>query len=123
MNYPWFAVAPGLVDNQTPLKNKIKTFICPSAPGGADRTVTGTFTFGTAFPYAGLAVTDYATCSSINTNSITFFGYPSGTNQAATYSSMRPSIKGAGTMTYLGVPNQSEASMTSITDGTSNTIM
>jgi Protein of unknown function (DUF1559) len=57
--FPWFAFVPGLVDNHTPLRTQIKTFICPSSPGGPNRTVSGTFTFGTAFPYQNLGVIDY----------------------------------------------------------------
>lgn len=123
MNYPWFAVIPGVVDNQTPLRNQIKTFICPSAPGGSNRTVTGTFNFGTSFPYQNLAVTDYATNSSINPGSITFFGYPAGTTQATLYSAMRPKLEGAGLGPYLGATASQPATMVGVTDGTSNTIL
>ena len=122
LKYPWFAVAPGLVDNQAPLRNKVKTFICPSAPGGAERTVSGTFKFGATFPYAGLAVTDYATCSSINRGSITFFGYPAGTTQATTYGAMRPQLEGAG-LPLLGATTTQPNTMVGISDGTSNTIL
>ena len=59
------------------LQTPVKTFLCPAAPGGMPAGVSGSFTFGVSFPFADIAVTDYATCSSINTNSITFFGYPS----------------------------------------------
>jgi len=120
-NFPWFAVVPGLVDNQTPLRNQIKTFICPSSPN-SNRTTTGNFNFGTSFPYQNLAVTDYATNSSINPGSITFFGYPAGTTQASLYSAMRPDLKGAG-VPALGVPTSSPATFVSITDGSSNTIL
>ncbi len=122
-NYPWFAVAPGLVDNQTPLRNQIKTFLCPSTPGGSSRTVSGTFTFAATFPYQNLGVTDYATNSSINPGSITFFGYPVGTSQASLYSAMRPKIEGAGVTTYLGPVASQPATMVGVTDGTSNTIL
>ncbi len=122
MRFPWFAVVPGLVDNQTPLRNKIKTFICPSTPGGADRTVSGTFSFGASFPYTGLGVTDYATNSSINPGSITFFGYPAGTGQFSLFSGMRPQLEGAG-VPILGVAPSQANTMVGITDGTSNTIL
>jgi prepilin-type N-terminal cleavage/methylation domain-containing protein len=114
MKMPWFAPA-----NQAASQTLIKTFICPSAPGGSTRTVSGTFTFLVGFPYQNLAVTDYSTCSSINTGAITFFGYPAGTTQAALYSAMQPQLRGAG-IHLLGVP-RSEAN--SVTDGTSNTIL
>jgi len=122
MRFPWFAVVPGLVDNQTPLRNKIKTFICPSTPGGADRTVSGTFSFGASFPYTGLGVTDYATNSSINPGSITFFGYPAGTGQFSLFSGMRPQLEGAG-VPILGVAPSQPNTVVGITDGTSNTIL
>ena len=120
-NYPWFAVIPGVVDNQAPLRNPIKTFICPSTPN-SNRTVTGTFKFGTSFPYSNLAITDYATNSSINPGSITFFGYPAGTTQTSLFSAMRPDFKGAG-LPILGVTTNSPNTMVGITDGTSNTIL
>jgi prepilin-type N-terminal cleavage/methylation domain-containing protein len=121
MNFPWFAVAPGLVDNQAPLRTQIKTFICPSTPN-SNRTVTGSFTFGTAFPYQNLAVTDYATNSSINPGSITFFGYPAGTTQTSLFSAMRPDLKGAG-LSLLGTGPSSPSTFVGITDGSSNTIL
>ena len=125
LKMPWFA--PG---NQAVCQKQIKTFLCPSTPGGNTRTVSGSFKFGVNFPYSNLAVTDYATNSSINTNSITFFGYPSGTTQASLYSAMQPQLRGAGiaalgatttppTVVLLSEPN----TIVSITDGTSNTIL
>ena len=120
-NYPWFAVIPGVVDNQAPLRNQVKTFLCPSTPN-SNRTVTGTFRFGSTFPYQNLAVTDYATNSSINPGSITFFGYPAGTTQTSLFSAMRPDFKGAG-LPLLGVGPSSPATFVGITDGSSNTIL
>jgi len=79
LKFPWFsspAIVPGTPDNQSVLRNSLPAFICPSSPGGSSRTVSGTFSFGAPFPYQNLAVTDYATCSSINPGSITFFGLP-----------------------------------------------
>jgi prepilin-type N-terminal cleavage/methylation domain-containing protein len=122
MNFPWFAVVPGLVDNQAPLRTQIKTFICPSTPN-TNRTVTGTFSFGATFPYQNLAVTDYATNSSINPGSITFFGYPAGTTQANLFSAMRPDLKGAGLGPLLGTQPSTPATFVGITDGSSNTIL
>ena len=122
-NFPWFAVIPGVVDNQAPLRTPIKTFICPSAPGGAERRVSGTFTFGAPFPYQNLAVTDYATNSSINPGAITFFGYPAGSTQFTLFSAMRPDLKGAGLGPLLGTTSSSPNTMTGVTDGTSNTIL
>ena len=117
MKFPWFAP-----QNQPALRNKIKTFICPSTPGGLDRTVSGTFTFGASFPYTDLAVTDYATNSSINPGSITFFGYPAGTTQTTLFSAMQPDFKGAG-LALAGISLNSPNAITAITDGTSNTIL
>ena len=122
MNFPWFAVIPNVVDNQAPLRTQIKTFLCPSTPNSSNRTVSGTFNFGASFPYQNLAVTDYATNSSINPGSITFFGYPAGTTQPSLYSGMRPSLRGAG-VPLLGAPPSSPITFTGITDGSSNTIL
>ncbi len=122
MSYPWFAVAPGLVDNQTPLRTQVKTFLCPATPNSSSRTVSGTFNFGASFQYQNLAVTDYATNSSINPGSITFFGYPAGTSQTALFSGMRPDLKGAG-LPLVGFPTSRPNSFVAITDGTSNTIL
>jgi prepilin-type N-terminal cleavage/methylation domain-containing protein/prepilin-type processing-associated H-X9-DG protein len=122
MNFPWFARVPGVVDNLTPLQTIISTFICPSSPGGRNRTVSGTFSFGASFPFSNLAVTDYATNSSINPGSITFFGYPSGTSQLSLFSAMSPETKGAG-ISLVGYPALSATRFTGITDGSSNTIL
>ncbi len=126
MSYPWFSsptIVPGTPDNQSVLKNPIKTFLCPSTPGGASRTVSGSYKFGVNFPYNGLAVTDYATNSSINPGAITFFGYPSTTTQDALYSAMRPQLRGKGITPSLGTPTSEPAAMVGVTDGTSNTIL
>jgi prepilin-type N-terminal cleavage/methylation domain-containing protein len=123
MNFPWFSNGlGGTPNNLAALQNPVKTFICPSAPGGVERRVSGTFSFGASFPFTNLGVTDYATNSSINTGSITFFGYPSGTNQATTYSAMRPDLKGAG-LPALGATASSPARIVGVTDGSSNTIL
>jgi prepilin-type N-terminal cleavage/methylation domain-containing protein len=122
MAFPWFATAPH--NNQAPLKTPVKTFLCPSAPGGATRTATGTFRFGTIpFPYTDLALTDYATCSSINPGSITFFEYPSGTSQADLYSAMRPQLEGAGVPVFFGAQPSQACPIVAVGDGTSNTIL
>jgi prepilin-type N-terminal cleavage/methylation domain-containing protein len=123
LNYPWFAQAPGLVDNLAPLQNPVKTFLCPSTPGGTDRRASGSFKFGTSFPYTNLAVTDYATNSSINPGSITFFGYPAGTTQAQLYSAMQPQLEGAGVGPLLGAAPSQPNAVLAVTDGTSNTIL
>ena len=117
MALPWFATP-----NLPALQNQIKTFICPSTPGGSGRTVSGSFTFVAPFPYTNLAVTDYATNSSINSGSITFFGYPAGTTQTALFSAMQPDFSGAG-IGLAGVAANKPNAMTAITDGTSNTIL
>jgi prepilin-type N-terminal cleavage/methylation domain-containing protein len=125
LNFPWFsspALVPGTPDNQAPLRTRISTFICPSTPGGTTRSVTGAFRFGANFPYQGLAVTDYATNSSINPGSITFFGYPAGTIQNNLFSAMAPQIRGAG-VGALGTPPVEPFTVVAITDGTSNTIL
>lgn len=124
--FPWFSsptIVPGTPNNQAVLQNPISTFICPSSPGGIDRRVSGSFSFGATFPYANLAVTDYATNSSINTGSITFFGYPAGTTQARLYSAMRPKLEGTGVTPLLGVASSLNATMGNLQDGSSNTIM
>lgn len=123
--FPWMsspAIVPGTPDNQAVLRNPIGTFICPSAPGGSARTVSGTFNFGAPFPYQNLAVTDYATCSSINQGSITFFGYPSGTTQNDLWNSMAPEIKGAGAA-LLGFTPRNSQRIADILDGTTRTIL
>lgn len=125
MKFPWFSspnIIPGTPDNQSVLQQIVPAFICPSAPGGAERRSSGSFRFGTSFPFADQAVTDYATCSSINTNSITFFGYPAGLTQFDLFSAMKPSLKGAGVGPLLGAPLTAQNTM-NITDGTSNTIL
>jgi len=125
---PWMSspsIVPGTPDNQAVLRNPIPTLICPSAPGGAERTVSGVFTFAAPFPYQRLAVTDYATNSSINPGSITFFGYPAGTQQAALFSAMRPAARGAGVAAGLvpGLQVGEAHRMAAITDGTTATIL
>lgn len=124
--FPWFSsptTVPGTPNNLAVLQNPVSTFICPSTPGGIERRVSGSFTFAARFPYTNLAVTDYATCSSINQGSITFFGYPSGTTQANLFSAMRPSLKGTGITPLLGERPSSPATMGTIIDGTSNTLL
>jgi prepilin-type N-terminal cleavage/methylation domain-containing protein len=124
--FPWFSsplTVPGTPDNLFALQQPISTLICPSAPGGIERRTSGSFSFGATFPFTDLAVTDYATCSSINPGSITFFGYAAGTTQADLYSSMRPRLTGSGITPLLGVNPSMNASMGDITDGTSNTIL
>jgi hypothetical protein len=67
-------------------------------------------------------VTDYAPCSSINPGSITFFGYPATTTQAATWSAMRPRLRGPG-VSLVGFQPQEAYTIVQIADGTSNTIL
>ncbi|MBP3958730.1 DUF1559 domain-containing protein [Gemmata sp. G18] len=125
MNYPWFSsptIVPGTPDNMGALRNQIKTFLCPSAPGGNTRTVSGTYKFVATFPYQNLAVTDYATNSSINPDSITFFGYPTGTSQTQLFSAMRPQLRGAG-LPLISYPAMEPFTIVAVTDGTSNTIL
>lgn len=125
MKFPWWsssAMVPGSPDNQLALQTKIKTFICPSTPGGENRTVSGAFKFGISFPYQNLAVTDYATNSSINPGSITFFGYPSGTSQMQLFSAMSPLTEGT-QLGLVGYPAMQPTKITGILDGSSNTIL
>ncbi len=123
--FPWFSspsLVPGTPNNQAALKNVIPGFICPSSPGGAERRIAGTFTFLAPFPFQDFAATDYATCSSINSASITFFGYSSPTTQNDLFSALGPDLRGAG-VSLLGSPARQANSIAFITDGTSNTIL
>jgi len=125
MRFPWWSsptIVPGTPDNQAALRTKIKTFICPSTPGGDARTVSGTYRFGASFPYQNLAVTDYATNSSINPGSITFFGYPSTTSQLQLFSAMSPQTRGSN-IAATGFPAMEPNKMAAILDGTTNTIL
>ena len=124
--FPWFsspAIVPGTPDNQGVLKTPIAGLICPSSPSGSSRTVTGTFTFAAPFPYSGLAVTDYATNSSINPGAITFFGYASTVTQAQLYSAMRPQLDGAGIKPLLAADPISASRMAEVIDGTTKTLL
>ena len=124
--FPWFSspqIVPGTPDNQGVLKTPIAGLICPSSPSGASRTVTGTYTFAAPFPYSGLAVTDYATNSSINPGAITFFGYASTVTQAQLYSAMRPQLDGAGIKPLLAADPISASRMAEVLDGTTKTLL
>ncbi len=132
LKFPWVsspAIVPGTPDNQAVLRNPVSTFICPSSPGGPNRTVSGTFNFGAAFPYQNLAVTDYATCSSINGGSITFFGYSSATTQNDLWSTLVPEVKVAPAVLPLLTSDPSFPSkknpnrISDVIDGTSQTIL
>ena len=124
MRFPWASspsVVPGTPDNQAVLRNQVKTFLCPSTPGGNTRTCTGT---SIGLPFQGLAPTDYATCTSINSGSITFFGYPNTANSVTLASSMQFKCGGvAAVMAAFGVAASSPNTIASILDGTSNTIL
>jgi prepilin-type N-terminal cleavage/methylation domain-containing protein len=125
MRFPWFSsplIVPGSPDNQAVLRTTVGTFLCPSSPGGAQRRVNGNFNFGVNFPYSNLAVTDYATNSSINPGSVTFFGYGTGTTQASLFSAMRPILRGNG-VALLGQAPSEANTMGTIIDGTSNTLL
>ena len=124
--YPWFsspAIVPGTPDNQAVLKTPIAGLICPSSPSGASRTVTGTYKFSASFPYQGLAVTDYATNSSINPGSITFFGYASTVTQPQLYSAMRPQMDGAGIKPLLAADPVNASRLAEVIDGTTKTLL
>jgi prepilin-type N-terminal cleavage/methylation domain-containing protein len=125
MQFPWWSsplIVPGTPDNQSACQSVVKTFICPSSPGGADRKANGSFTFGAKFPFQNFAVTDYAVCSSINQGSVTFFGYPSGTKTETLYSAMQPWLKGPG-IAALGTTASNPNPFGAIIDGTTNTIL
>jgi prepilin-type N-terminal cleavage/methylation domain-containing protein/prepilin-type processing-associated H-X9-DG protein len=124
MKYPWGSspsIVPGTPDNQAVLKNQIKTFLCPSSPGGNNRTCSGT---SIGIPYSGLAPTDYATCSSINSGSITFFGYPATATYTTLASSMQFQVRGpAAVIAAFGLTASEPNRIASILDGTTNTIL
>jgi prepilin-type N-terminal cleavage/methylation domain-containing protein len=128
LKFPWLSsptLIPGTPDNQAVLRNPIPTFICPSSPGGSERRVTGSFTgLGVPLPYQNLAVTDYATCSSINPGSITFFGYPAGTSQNDLFGALAPDVKAPPPiLALLGVPARKAQRIADIIDGTTRTIL
>ena len=127
LKFPFFsspAIVPGSPNNQLAAQTPIKTLLCPSVPGGSSRVSSGTFSFGASFPFKDFAQTDYATCSGINSGSITFFGYPTGTKDTALISSMAFDLKGAG-LPLAGITTgpSSPNTVVSISDGTSNTIL
>jgi len=125
MRLPFFsspAIVPGTTDNQAVIRTPIKTFICPSTPRSATVLNNGRFSFGPLSVPFQAATSDYATCSSINQGSITFFGYPAATTQLQTWSSMRPQIRGTG-VAATGYPTMEPFTMVAITDGTSNTLL
>ena len=123
--FPWLSsslIVPGTPDNQTVLQTVIGTLVCPSSPT-SDRTVTGIFKFGASFPYQKLAITDYATNSSINPGSITFFGYSASVTQDKLFSAMSPQIDGAGSLPLLGFANRNANRMADVIDGTTKTLL
>ena len=123
LKFPWQS-SPSLVagtpDNQGVGKNRVKTFLCPSSPG-SNLTCAGT---SIQMPYSGLAPTDYATCTSINSGSITFFGYPNTASSTTLASSMQFKVTGnAASIAAFGLVASSPNTIASILDGTSNTIL
>ncbi|MEI8318603.1 MAG: DUF1559 domain-containing protein, partial [Planctomycetia bacterium] len=70
-----------------------------------------------------LAVTDYATNSSINPGSITFFGYASTVTQAQLYSAMRPQLDGAGIKPLLAADPINASRLAEVIDGTTKTLL
>src|SRR5262249_51196953 len=126
MKFPFIsspAIAPGTPNNQAAAQVVIKTLICPSTPGGGNRPISGTFSFGGApFPMQNFAPTDSATGAGTNGGSIPFFGSPTGTSDAALISSMAFQFRGAG-LPLVKFPPSEPNTIVSITDGTSNTIL
>jgi len=132
-NASWYSAG-----NLTVLQNPIKTFICPSAPGGEARRANGNFRLGVnvgPIPinlvnvnFTNLGITDYATCNSIQNTSITFFGYPANTSIVAVTSALRPLVRTGPVTAQLanaafGISTLDPMTIESITDGTSNTIL
>jgi prepilin-type N-terminal cleavage/methylation domain-containing protein/prepilin-type processing-associated H-X9-DG protein len=114
------SIIPGTPDNQSVIQTPVKTFLCPSTPRDPN------------FIYqdSGLGITwkaacaDYAPNSSVNGNRITFFGYPSTTNQLQVLSAMRPQIRGsAAALAAIGLAPVEPIGNLLVTDGTSNTIL
>ncbi len=121
---PWVSspdIIPGTPDNQAVLRNQVAIFTCPSTPIASFEGNSGQFEFGAPFPYANLAPTDYAPCSSINSTSHTFFGYAERA-EFQWLGSMVPEFKGPGVAAF-GVSPASAKTMGQIIDGTSNTIL
>jgi len=132
-NASWYTAG-----NLTVLQNPIKTFICPSTPGGETRRASGNFRLGVGsgffainlvnVNYSNLGITDYATCNSIQNTSITFFGYPANTSIVAVTSALRPQVR-TGPLTAplaraaFDIDTMDPMRIESITDGTSNTIL
>jgi prepilin-type N-terminal cleavage/methylation domain-containing protein len=126
MKFPWFSsplLVPGTPNNQLALQTPIASFVCASSPLGTARKISGSFRFGATFPYFDLAPTDYATCSSINPGSITFFGYSSATTQNDLFSALAPEVRGAGAQIALGQTPRKSFRIADILDGTSRTIL
>jgi prepilin-type N-terminal cleavage/methylation domain-containing protein/prepilin-type processing-associated H-X9-DG protein len=126
VNFPWFSspsFIPGTPNNLAVVGTSVKTFVCPSTPRGPNVLSIASFSFGPlTLPKLPTAVSDYAPCSSINPGSITFFGYPATTTQAATWSALRPRLRGPG-VSLVGFQPQEAYTIVQIADGTSNTIL
>jgi prepilin-type N-terminal cleavage/methylation domain-containing protein len=113
---------PGTPNNLGVIQNPIKTFLCPSSPRSASVLNSRIYSFGSFQVPITAAPSDYATCSAINQNSITFFGYPTGTSVSSVQSAMKLWARGSG-LALAGLAPQSPNSMAAILDGTSNTIL
>jgi prepilin-type N-terminal cleavage/methylation domain-containing protein len=122
LNYIFTASIPGVVDNLNLLRTPIKILMCPSTPRASSKLNMSTMSFGAYNQAFQAAPTDYAVNGAINQGSVTFFGYPVGTNTNATLGAMRPWLKGSG-LPLVGQQPSERATMTKITDGTSNTIL
>lgn len=123
-SFPWFSsplIVPGTPDNQSVIQSTIPALICSSTPQ-TNRKSSGEFLFGVPFPFSDIALTDYAPCSTINTPSLTNFGYPSGSTQLDFVGALAPRLKGSG-LVVLGTTARKSNRMARVVDGTSNTVL
>jgi prepilin-type N-terminal cleavage/methylation domain-containing protein len=107
-------------NNAALIKTPIKTLICPSTPRSSSALNTSKLLGSITFQ---AAPTDYAT-NGINSGIITTFGYPASATSDTLSGPMRPwLVGGAPYLAAFGVAPAERATMASITDGTSNTIL
>ncbi len=115
------SVIPGTADNVGVIQTKISVMQCPSTPRDSGLIYNDKSSLGFSWK---ASCADYAPNSSINSNRITYFGYPATTTPDMVFSAMRPQIRGpAAVLATLGVAPFENAGMSAITDGSSNTIL